>query len=129
MRDETLAITLTLTGAPPQPGEARVTHWSWADRAQRALKALGLCWAAALGCVFIPLAHFILVPTLLLVGLVLFVSKLRARVTLASIEASCPRCLTPRTYEESGRFQDGRGVHCDGCGSTLTLSVAAPPRA
>ena len=74
---EEIAGTLGVFGSPPVAASARVLRQSPQRRTRRALAALGACWAAAVPCVFMPLAHFFLVPTLLTTGVVLAV--LRAR--------------------------------------------------
>ena len=95
-------------------------------RGSRSMSRVG-----AFVCVFIPLLHFILVPSLLIAGVVLGVSRLREDVTLATIEGACPRCRTPRTFVVGGRFTEGRAVHCDGCGNGFSVHMkpALPPAA
>ena len=56
-----------LTGYSPTPSTATVTIRSFdkPERIRRALKGLATFWGAAIGSVFIPVAHFLLVFLLL----------------------------------------------------------------
>ncbi len=76
---EEIAGTLGIFGAPPVAATARVVRQSRQRRMRRALGALGLCWGAAIPCLFIPLAHFFLVPTLVTTGIVLAVLRWTSR--------------------------------------------------
>ncbi len=62
----------------------------------RAWKALGLFWGLAIITVFIPLAHFFLVPGFLIAGPVVAYSRYRAKDVMESASGQCPTC-----HEES----------------------------
>jgi hypothetical protein len=114
-------IRIDLVGAPSTEGAALLIERTLVGRAGRAAGVWAGCWIAAAISIFIPLFHFILVPTLLLLGPLLGVLRLREDITLAGVRGTCPRCAVERHFSTSGRFKDGRGVHCDGCGSTLRI--------
>jgi hypothetical protein len=69
---------LTIFGAAPTRATITVLPLSIGRRLARALGALLACWAAAAVAVFIPVAHFILVPGLAIGGLVWAAVDLRA---------------------------------------------------
>lgn len=50
------------------PGQIRIQSWDRKERTRRALKFWLYCWALAFLSVAIPVAHFFLVPGLLLAG-------------------------------------------------------------
>ncbi|EKD42337.1 MAG: hypothetical protein ACD_73C00199G0003 [uncultured bacterium] len=52
-------------------GKVRVKQFSTSERGKRALKTLAICWAAAIFSVFLPIAHFVLVPGFLIAGIAL----------------------------------------------------------
>ncbi len=51
------------------PGEVCIQYFSPKTRGVRALKFLGTCWGFMIISVFIPLAHFVLVPGLFIAGI------------------------------------------------------------
>ncbi|OGQ23978.1 MAG: hypothetical protein A2138_11860 [Deltaproteobacteria bacterium RBG_16_71_12] len=115
------AVTLSLPNCQDTSAVAVIVERALPARALRASVALAGTWGAALVCVFVPLLHFVLVPSLLLVGLVVAALRLTERRTLQAVRGACPRCAVDRTFEASGRFKDGRALHCDGCGNDITI--------
>ena len=67
-----------LSGYHGQPARGTVTirEFNREQRMRRALAALGQWWGVALACVFIPVAHFVLVPSFLLYGVWQFFQRL-----------------------------------------------------
>jgi hypothetical protein len=47
-------------------GKLRIQHWDQQERIARAFKWFGLFFGLAIVCIFIPLLHFILVPSFLI---------------------------------------------------------------
>jgi hypothetical protein len=91
------------------------------QRLGRALAGLGMCWALALGGLFIPVAHFILVPTFVVAGIVVAVKRAREDRRLLLLRGACPRCGAAQELKPGGRFVTGRSVDCPKCHGTLTL--------
>jgi transposase-like protein len=75
--------------------------------------------------VFIPVAHFVLVPTLLAAGVITAVLRLGEAARLASVRGVCPRCGTEQEFESGGRFRRERTLDCPGCHHHLRL-IADP---
>ncbi len=73
-------------------GILHYTRFSSGDRMSRALKVLGLCWLAAGITLFIPLAHFVLVPGFLIAGPVLAMMKYKVDRENESVSVECPKC-------------------------------------
>jgi hypothetical protein len=73
-------------------GEIQIQVWSSQERLKRALKAWGMCWAGALISVLIPLAHFILVPSLFLAGPIAAYFIYQQQETIQGGEGKCPAC-------------------------------------
>lgn len=77
---------------PVSSGELQIQEWSARERLQRALKWGGGCWGLAVASVFVPLAHFVLVPGLLLSGpFVALVVYSKESVILGG-QGTCPHC-------------------------------------
>ncbi len=116
-------VTLSLPNCADTNAVAIVVERAPPARVVRAGVALAFLWGAALVCVFIPVLHFVLVPTLAILGPVIAVMRLLERVSLVAVRGPCPRCQVDRRFEASGRFRDGRALHCDGCGNDVTIRV------
>ncbi|MCC7071390.1 MAG: hypothetical protein IT383_08710 [Deltaproteobacteria bacterium] len=121
-------VTLRLPNCADTSAVAVVVERALPSRALRAGVALAGLWGAGLVCVFIPVLHFVLVPTLAILGPVIAVLRLTERVSLVEVRGACPRCLVARRFEASGRFKDGRALHCDGCGNDIDVRVDAMVR-
>jgi hypothetical protein len=116
--------TYQLTGYNPSPATATVTVRSFEkkERIRRALKGLGTFWAAALGSVFIPVAHFLLVPSFALYGAYAFFDRLGARQVAVAAEGTCPDCGRAQKLETGGRWQVPTEVACRHCQRMLRIS-------
>ncbi len=118
----TVPATLTAFGAPPRPVTATIVDQGPGVRLARALAALGLFWGLALVGLFIPVAHFILVPTFLTAGLVAAVLRAREDRRLVQVRGACPRCGVEQEFKAGGRFTSDRRLDCPHCHNTLRLS-------
>lgn len=125
MTTKTIPVTISLSGAPDTRGTARVVERSPQARFLRAALGLVAFWVAAGVCVFIPVFHFVLVPGLAAAGLVFAGFRLREGSSLMGTDGACPRCQAPKQFPPSGRWAaDGGTIHCDQCGSLLTVKAA-----
>ena len=94
-------------------------------RFARVLGGLGMFWGLGLVSVFIPIAHFVLVPTFVLGGIAMALVRAREDRRLILLQGACPRCGAAQEFRPAGRFADGRSFDCPKCHGTLTLAV--PP--
>jgi hypothetical protein len=115
--------TLAAFGAPPAPATARVARQSPGERMRRGLTALGIIWGLAIPAVFMPVAHFILVPSLLMIGVVVAVLRGREDVRLLGAHGRCPRCGVEQEFPGGGRFHGEQALDCPRCHNRLTLSA------
>ena len=120
-------VTLSAFGAPATPAVVVVQHRSLASRAGRAGLALGIAWLLAFPAIFLPVAHFVLVPGLIIGGVVLAAMRLAETRTLARVRGTCPRCKAALDLSPGGRYRLPRTVQCARCRNELTL--AAPDAA
>jgi hypothetical protein len=120
----TQTLTYQLTGYSPTPTAAIVTVQSFdkKERVRRALKGLATFWGAALGSVFIPIAHFLLVPSFALYGAYTFFERLGARQIVTAAEGTCPDCGRKQKLEMGGRWNVPRNVACRYCQRSLRIS-------
>jgi hypothetical protein len=118
-------VTLSAFGAPVTSGVAVVLHRSPASRAGRAGVALGIAWLLAFPAIFLPVAHFVLVPGLIVGGVVLAAMRLAETRTLARVRGVCPRCKATLDLSPGGRYRLPRAVQCVRCRNELTLAAPA----
>lgn len=124
--DATRSIAVTLafeSGYAPSDATALIIDRSLANRVARAVGSAAICFAFAFVCVFVPLAHFVLVPSFLVAGITLFVIRLRENSSLAEVRGVCPRCREQRVFPASGRFRDKRSLRCNQCAEKMTLTM------
>src|SRR5256885_16330960 len=119
---ETLSYQLTGYSATSTVATVTVRSFDKRERIRRAMKGLATFWGAALGSVFIPVAHFLLVPSFALYGAYTFFERLGARQVVTAAEGTCPDCGTPQKLETGGRWQVPRTVACRHCQRALQIS-------
>jgi hypothetical protein len=120
-----IPATLSAFGAAPAPATATVLSQAPGERLTRTAAALGMCWGPALVSVFIPVAHFVLVPTFFIAGIALAIARAREAMRLLGVHGVCPRCAQEQDFEAGGRFTPSRSLDCPKCHNTLTLTADA----
>jgi hypothetical protein len=108
-------------GRPFTPATAWVVERSRRAQLGRSLRGLALCWGAAIVAIFIPLAHFLLVPALLVAGPLLAVARLREERTLVAAHGVCPGCGHEQSFAARGRFHERFAVRCAACRREIVL--------
>lgn len=123
-----LPATLTAFGSPPTPATATVLNQRFGQRLARTGAALGACWGLALAGLFIPVAHFILVPTFVIAGIVTAVMRAREDRRVLEVRGRCPRCGAEQQFKVGGRFSPERSFDCPRCHGNLVMhaSTAEP---
>jgi hypothetical protein len=117
------AATLTVFGSPPTKATLALRSVGTGRRLARALGGLVLCWTATLVAVFIPVAHFVLVPGLAIAGVVWAVSRLRERERVLWIHGTCPRCGREEDFVPAGRSGRQLTVDCPSCFNRLDVHL------
>jgi len=95
------------------------------DRALRAVKGWAGCWGAAVAAVFLPVLHFVLVPSLLLAGPLVALARWRERVTILAADGTCPACGAMQHARPRSAAAEHMGFRCDSCRRALELRL--PP--
>ncbi len=116
-----------LSGYHPDATAAvlEVDELSSGRRIGRALKGFATWLAAAALCVFIPIAHFVLVPACLLGAFVVLALRLRARAIVVGAHGRCPDCGAEQDLDVLGPWRgDTRAVTCRACHRGLELRAA-----
>jgi len=115
---------LSAFGYPSSSATAVIIEQTPAQRLGRVLTGLGMFWGLALVGLFIPVAHFFLVPTFGIAGIITAVKRAREDRRLIRLRGACPRCGAAQEFKPGGRFCGERSVNCPKCHGTLTLCAA-----
>ena len=102
-------------------GMAHLTEFTQRERVVRALKGwLGLTLAAAVT-VFVPILHFVLVPSLVIGGIVVGVQRMRTTRMYTRADGTCPRCqkAVELSLDTAQRFP--KWTYCPHCRASLKL--------
>jgi len=129
MIETEVSASLTAFGYPSQPATAVIIEQTPAQRFARTLAGLGMFWGLALAGLFIPVAHFVLVPTFVTAGIIMAVKRAREDRRLVLLRGACPRCGADQEFKPGGRFASERSLDCPKCHGNLTLvSTSAATR-
>ena len=81
-------------------GFVEIQYFNTKERLKRALKWFSICFAAALISLFIPLAHFVLVPTFLLSSFIVPFYIYSIESLVIGGKGSCPKCKSDLSIEK-----------------------------
>ncbi len=109
-----------------KPGQLHSKVYGPGERASRALVALGGCWALAGVTLFIPIAHFFLVPLFAIAGPVVAFNRYRAEVAAERVTGTCPECGQSITIELEPSDKLPKWSHCPECGKSVQLVYDTP---
>ncbi|MDH5325348.1 MAG: hypothetical protein OEZ68_02285 [Gammaproteobacteria bacterium] len=105
-----------------------VLYWqqfSKQDRLKRALAALAICWLAAGVTLFIPILHFILVPSLLLTGPILFYVKFKQEDLMEKVDGVCTDSGEAVTIELESNAKLPLWTYCPACKKSIQIKNQA----
>ena len=114
---------LTGYGENTTPGTAAIKTFRGAERLARAGKGMAIAWGAAAASIFIPVAHFLLVPGFALAGVVVFLRRTRTRETTDAIHGTCPDCGHEQGFHSTGVWRLPQHLTCQDCGRLLTAKT------
>lgn len=123
MTEQTLQCNLKGYADQPSTASVDVLRLDGTDRLRRALKHLGICWGGAVLGVFIPVAHFFLVPGFFIAGIVMVVRDLRIGELVRQARGRCPDCGTEQTLDLTGRWRGDAEIACRNCHRMLRLNA------
>lgn len=126
MQTRVLEVPLSGPGADPRTATIEIGVHAPAERLKRAGLAFGTGVVAATVAVLIPIVHFVLVPTALVLGVVLGVRRLGQAETFRGGTGVCPYCGTRQRLTLLGRFHLPKSVYCSACQRELYLTTAPP---
>ena len=122
--EKKIKVAVSLPSGEASLGEVIVCFWSKQQKTKRAFRALGMSWSAMIVSVFIPLLHFVLVPSFFIVGIALAFYQLNTDATLQSGQAQCPKCKKEVKIEKSKLKWPIQDL-CIACKSTIYLNPSS----
>lgn len=99
-----------------------IAHLNPAQSLQQGMKWGGLCFLIAVGCVFIPVLHFVLVPLFLILSIVAFFKGRGAPWKVTNLELICPECGATIKINESFKQAPFR-FFCQQCHQHMTAEL------
>jgi len=103
-------------------GVLHYTSYNAGDRLGRAVIALVACLIVAGITLFIPIAHFFLVPAFLIAGPVLFYVRYKQTDAKEKVATHCPRCHESVEIELEATDKLPKWGFCPKCDCSLELS-------
>ncbi len=119
--------TFILSGFSGRPTRGTVTirEFTRAERWRRALRGIGTWWGLGVVSVFIPVAHFVLVPSCALYGAWQCVQRLSTSALATDARGTCPDCGREQSFELAARWRAPQAVTCRSCQRGLQLTLPA----
>ena len=108
-------------GAPETVATVDVESLAPGQRLGRAVGGFGLWFLGAVAAVFIPVAHFILVPLCLVGAFVTLVLRVGTERLIRAASGTCPDCGTRQQLDITGPWRLPKDVTCRNCHRRLTL--------
>jgi hypothetical protein len=105
---------------PETKGTITRINWQKTDRTKNAVKTFGMFIGFTFASVFVPIAHFILVPSLFITSFVLAMDKLREEHRSAGGSGECPKCHKTFTIEKT-KWQERYTDTCQFCHDDLEI--------
>jgi hypothetical protein len=104
------------------PCEICIRIRSERERFWRAAKAWGIGWGIMVVSAFVPIAHWILVPSFLLIGPLLGFSAYGQDRVVTRGSGKCPECHNELTVTP-GSYKDELWAHCAHCRAYVNIAV------
>lgn len=115
-------ITISGYQGHPTTGSVTIQEFNRDERWRRALVALAKWWSVALVSVFVPVAHFVLVPSFFLYGLWQGAKRIGTETVASDARGTCPDCGREQTFEVAMRWHTPQPVACRYCQRGLRVS-------
>jgi hypothetical protein len=113
-----IKVKLSVYSCSDQTGSLTVVSYDKKERLARAIKFGGLTWLAAIGFIFIPVLHFVLVPTGIVLGPIVFWRFLNQQDVIINGAGTCPKCSTLLSISEQ-KLDWPLQIMCSNCGALV----------
>lgn len=106
-----------------EEGTLHRIRFNSSDRVLNAAKVLGVFWLIALITVFIPIAHFILVPSFFIAGPIMAFLRYRATSACKKITTRCPSCNKDVEIALEANVRLPMYTYCPACDAGLKIEI------
>jgi hypothetical protein len=126
MKDEKIPLLVIGPNSKNGTGSGTIRHFSKSERVTASIKKAGACLIGAVLGAFIPVLHFVIVPTLLLGALFSFIFTMKKKAQIMDASAKCPLCNQNLTV---GKVPPEWPIAttCPGCSAELYVQDAGLP--
>ncbi len=90
-------------------------------RIKRGVIGFLIWFVVAVACIGVPIAHFVLVPSSLIIAIVMFFRRLSQRRLVVSARGRCPDCGTEQDLDALGPYPPRTDLFCRNCHRPLKL--------
>lgn len=104
-----------------QAGSLQTTRYDQGDRLKRALQRLAFFWLLAGITLFIPIAHFVLVPGFLIAGPVVAYLTYQTEAVRNHTSGTCPACGKEITLAMDAKDTLPKWTYCPDCNAPLQI--------
>ncbi|MDH5544273.1 MAG: hypothetical protein OEZ43_01705 [Gammaproteobacteria bacterium] len=118
---QTRNLTIKNDSGKQCSGQMHYTAFTSADRTKRAVLSLLACWLIAGVTLFIPIAHFFLVPAFLIAGPVLFFLRIKQDDAKEKAEGTCPNCDQAITVALENTDKLPKRTYCPSCDKAIEI--------
>lgn len=122
---EDVEASFTYIGRPPTRAAVHLVRRDRSRRIVRAVQSWGACWGLMVVAVFVPVLHFVLVPSLFLIGPLLGLQRLGERASVREASGACPGCGAPCRFTPKQGAKPRMPLRCEACGRAIALEI--PP--
>ncbi len=105
---------------PSTPGTLDQFEWTMPERVKNAGRTFGLFIALTFAAIFVPIAHYILVPSLLITSFVLAIDKYQQAKSFEGGVGICPKCKAEMKIQKS-KFKERLTDICASCGEDVEV--------
>lgn len=104
--------------------EAKITkvEWDQTERTRNAIRVFGFLIAGTFVSIFIPILHFVLVPTLFIASFVLGMDKYGEKTRNEGGKGECPKCHREFTVQPS-KWTERITNNCEHCHEDLEMNL------
>lgn len=120
-------ITIKGSEAAASVGELHTRSFTSGERMARAGKILAIAWLLALVTLFIPIAHFFLVPLFAIGGPIMAFMRYRVETVAEKAHGVCPECEQTVDIELDPSDKLPKWTYCPACNKPLQLMYHGGP--
>jgi len=118
---EQLAVDIQDDDKNSAEGTLFYTAFTAADRTTRAVTILLICWVLAGVTLFIPIAHFFLVPAFLIAGPIMAFSRYKQQDAKEHVEGTCPRHKGSFSLKFEATDKLPKWAYCPECDGSIQI--------